>query len=112
MHRGSGHIKAPALRKRGLWRLNGTAHTKGAELGRGGCSPGLSAPQRMRGPGPKELPDVGPSGTPHECARSGADASIEQSGNERSRELSWNKKGAEGGHRSSLGKPAVWPVCR
>lgn len=55
----------------------------------------------MHGPGPEELPDVGPSGAPYEFANSRADVSIEQSRNERGRELRWNKK-ERGGHRGSL----------
>lgn len=50
----------------------------------------------MHDPGPKELPDVGPSGAPYEFGSSRADASIEQSGNERGRELRWNKDGGGG----------------
>ncbi|TKS72451.1 Down syndrome cell adhesion molecule -like protein [Collichthys lucidus] len=42
--------------------LNGTTHTPKAELCRRGWSPGLVAPERMHGPRPKKLPDVGPSG--------------------------------------------------
>lgn len=41
-------------------------HTPKAELNRRGWSPGLLAPKRMHGPGPKEPPDVGPSGAPYE----------------------------------------------
>lgn len=51
----------------------------------------------MHDPRPKELPDVGPSGAPYEFGNSRADASIEQSGNERGRELRWNKDGGVGG---------------
>lgn len=65
MHYGSGHIKAPALRK---WRLWTVPHTpKAAELQEGLVSRPV-APERMHGPGPKELPDVGPSGAPYEFA--------------------------------------------
>lgn len=38
-----------------------------------------SSPERMNETGPKELPDVGPSGVPYELANSRADESIEQS---------------------------------
>lgn len=53
-------------------------HTPKAGLHRRGWSPGLVAPERMHGPGPKELPDVGPSGVPYELTSSSADSSIEQ----------------------------------
>lgn len=46
----------------------------------------------MHGPGAKELPDVGPSGEAYELENNRADESIEQSTNERARELSRNKK--------------------
>lgn len=61
----------------------------------GGWCPGLVAPERMHGPGPKELPDVCPSGAPNEFANSRADASIERSMNKRGRGLRWKE---EGGH--------------
>lgn len=58
--------------------LIGTTHTPKAELCRRGWSPGLVAPERMHGPRPKELPDVGPSGAYCEFVIGKADASIEQ----------------------------------
>lgn len=89
MHYGSGHIKASTFRKWGPWTV---PHTPKAQLHRRGWSPGPVAPERMHGPGAKELPDVGPSGEAYELGNNRADESIEQSTNERARELSRNKK--------------------
>ena len=61
----------------------------------------------MHGPGPKELPDVGPSGEPYELVNSRADESIEQNRNERGRELRWIKK--EKGIQSH--NAGEWPSC-
>lgn len=73
--------------------LNGTTQRLSSTVG--GWCPGLVAPERMHGPGLKELPDVCPSGAPNEFANSRADASIERSMNKRGRGLRWKE---EGGH--------------
>ena len=88
-------------------------HTPKPELRRRGWSPGLVAPERMHGPGPIELPDVGPSGVPYELASSRADECIEQSRNESSQEVRWNKGETTDteGVCENLQGAGEWSIC-
>lgn len=68
----------------------------------------------MHGPGAKELPDVGPSGEPYELGNNRAAESIEQSRNERGRELMWNTKKRRGVTEAvceSMRSPGLRPIC-